>query len=395
MMKKTTFALLTCIFLLSSLISAQTESAEEEYIKAMQAQSAAQKAKLLKDYLNKYQGQGTKYENFVYANLCLLPYAGKTPQETITYGEKALEAGGLDPLTKASVLITISGTYNSLGQNLDKSKRYALQAVEIGKTNKNDESATTTPAQWNRLIGLGHFTYGQALAKQKNYQNAVSAYMNSYNILKDISIIKEIKKLAKSLYDSRNYTEAEKAFKVCVDVFKDYASYTYYAKSLYRNKKIDAALKNFKIAYQKQKSGEIAYNIGIIYASQAQNNPDMTDEAVNYLLEASFLSETYSKKAMKMAESLFFTQDPEYNAKVKQIQESRKKLDELYEKFNEKFGEKEQNELSTSEKMEMRTLNLEIEAEKASIEDLQEEQKQILEKFKNLIEAAKKRLGIN
>lgn len=386
--------ILTCVFLVSSLLPAQTESADESYIKAMQAKDMAEKVKLLKEYLSTYEGQGTKYENFVYANLCLIPYSGKTPQETISYGEKALAAGGLDPLTKASVLITISGLYNTLGQNLDKSKRYALQAVEIGQTNKNVESATTTPAQWNRIIGLGYYTLAQAQVKQNDNTNAVSAYLNSYGILKDINIIKEIQKLGKTLYDNKSYSDSEKAFKVCVDVLKDYASYAYYAKSLYRNKKIDAALKNFKIAYQKQKSGEIAYNIGIIYASQAQNNKEVTNEAIKYLLEASFLSETYSEKAMKMAESLYFNQDPEYNEKVKEIKAGQKKLDELYETFNKKFGEKEENELSTREKMDLRTLNSEIEAQKSIIESLQEEQKEILEKFSGLLESTKKRLGI-
>ncbi|MBN1272114.1 MAG: hypothetical protein JXB26_07550 [Candidatus Aminicenantes bacterium] len=393
-MKKIMLTILTCVFLVSSLLPAQTESADESYIKAMQAKDMAEKVKLLKEYLSTYEGQGTKYENFVYANLCLIPYSGKTPQETISYGEKALAAGGLDPLTKASVLITISGLYNTLGQNLDKSKRYALQAVEIGQTNKNVESATTTPAQWNRIIGLGYYTLAQAQVKQNDNTNAVSAYLNSYGILKDINIIKEIQKLGKTLYDNKSYSDSEKAFKVCVDVLKDYASYAYYAKSLYRNKKIDAALKNFKIAYQKQKSGEIAYNIGIIYASQAQNNKEVTNEAIKYLLEASFLSETYSEKAMKMAESLYFNQDPEYNEKVKEIKAGQKKLDELYETFNKKFGEKEENELSTREKMDLRTLNSEIEAQKSIIESLQEEQKEILEKFSGLLESTKKRLGI-
>jgi hypothetical protein len=37
--------------------------------------------------------------------------------------------------------------------------------------------------------------------------------------------------------------------------------------------------------YAREKSGEIAYNIGIIMAKEAKTNPAATTEAIRYLLE--------------------------------------------------------------------------------------------------------------
>ena len=58
-MRKT--ALTTLILLLFAFASlpAQNNEANEAYINAMKANDAAQRAKLLKDYLTKYAGQGT------------------------------------------------------------------------------------------------------------------------------------------------------------------------------------------------------------------------------------------------------------------------------------------------------------------------------------------------
>ena len=98
-MKKTALMTLIIIFIISSSLPAQIDS-NQDYITAMTTSNASQKVKLLKEYLAKYAGKGTQYENFVYATLCVQNYAGKTARETIEYGEKALALGGLDDLTK-------------------------------------------------------------------------------------------------------------------------------------------------------------------------------------------------------------------------------------------------------------------------------------------------------
>ncbi len=391
-------SLMAILFFVATFASlyAQNNPADQEYIKAITTPDVSQKVKLLKSYIAKYGGKGTKYENFVYANLCLIPYKGKTVKETINYGEKALSLGGLDDLTKCQVYIQLSGIYSKLGQNLDKAKNYALQVIQTGKASKSKESPTATPAQWNKFIGAGYFAHGQALEKAKDLKGAVNDYINSYNILKDKQIAQTLKKIGKSLYDFKFYNEAEKAFKVSAAALKDFGSYTFYAKSLYKNRKKDQALRYFKLAYSQHKSGELAYNIGIILAGKAKKDPSLSSEAIKYLLEASFLSPKNSKNAMKLAETIFFTlnKDLQYNEKVQQLSERNKKLEALTAEFNKKFQDKAEEDLTEAEKKEMNTLLANIKTEEKAIQKLEAETKAALDKFNKLIEETKKRLGI-
>ncbi len=394
-MRKIGLLALALIFFISPLL-AQTETANEDYIKAMTTSDPTQRAKLLKEYLTKYTGKGTQYENYVNANLCISAYEGKTLEETVSYGEKALTLGGLDDLIKCQILITLSGIYGERRQNLEKAKSYASQVVELAKANRNKESEEAARAQWNKLLGAAYYAQGQAFDKAKDAKNALGPYIDSYKILNDKQILNNIRSVGRTLYDFKFYDEAEKAFLIVAEALKDFESYSFYARTLHRNGKKNEALKYYKMAYLKQKSGETAFNIGIIEAESAKSNPVLGQEAIGFLLEASFLSPTHSQKAMELAESLFFTinKDLKFNEKVKEAQERTAKLEELTKTFNDKFGEKNEEDLTEAEKKEMQNLNEQIESEKKAIQKLNDEQKFALDKWNAQIEEAKKRLGI-
>lgn len=394
MAKKVTILATLTLFLLSPL--AAQNPCDESYIKAMTAQTPAQRAQLLKDFIKTCGGKGSQYENFACANLSLIDYPGKTAKEAIEYGEKALALGGLDDLTKCQVLIQLSALYSQAGQNLEKAKSYATQVVETAKAAKTKEGGAESAAQWNPLIGAGYFTLGQAQEKAKDYRSAVDSYISSYNLLKNPNIMAAIKMLGKKLYEGKAYADAEKAFKAAYTATKDFDSTVFYAKSLYRNNKNGESLVYFKEAYAKQKSGEIAYNIGIILARDAKANPNLAPEAIRYLLEASFTYPSQSEQAMKLAENLFFLTNKElrYNETVLEIQQRSKKIEELTESYNTKFGGREEEELSDAEKKEMKTILASIEAERKALEKLQSDQNLAIAKFNRLLEETKQRLGI-
>lgn len=393
-MRKTAMTTLVLILFTCSMLPAQNSEANDAYVKAMTTPDPNQKARLLKDFLSQYPG--SQYENFASAELCVLQYNGKTPRETIDYGEKALSLGGLDDLTKCKVLFMLANVYTNQGQNLSKASNYASQVVQISKANKSKNSELAPAATWNQFIGGGYYIQGQALEKAKDYRGAVDAYVNSYDMLKDPRIINDLKKLGKSLYDGKAYNDAEKALKIAAMNAKDFASVYLYAKALHRNGKTEDALSQYKQAYMKQKSGEVAFNIGILLAKKAEKNAQFTDEAIRYLLDASFLSEANSKKAMRMAESLYFHYQDElkYNEKVQELKEKSENLEELTQTFNRKFGEKEEEQLSDSEKKEMEKMLDEIEAEQQAIKRLEAETQAALEEFQKLIEKTQERLGI-
>jgi hypothetical protein len=392
------FLLLVVIVpLLLAPLFAQNEC-DEVYIKAMTEKNPGQQAQLLKNFLATCSGKGSQYENFANANLSLLNYPGKTPAEAISYGEKAISLGGLDDLTKCQLLLQMSALYSQSGQNLDKAKQYGLQVTEVAKAAKakETEGSTTSADQWNKMIGAGYFTMGQAQEKAKDFKGAVDSYANSYSLLKNPQIMASIKKLGKALYDAKAYDDAEKAFKAAYTATKDNDIAVVYAQSLYRNNKDAEALALFKEIYGRQKSGEIAYNIGIILAKEAKTNPAVTSEAIRYLLEASFTYAAKSQEAMKLAETLFFLNNKElrYNETVTEILAKNKKIDDMTSAYNTKFGNKDEEDLSDSEKAEMKTILANIETEKKALEKLQSEQNMAIAKFNKLLDDTKVRLGI-
>lgn len=395
-MKKTVLTTLTLLLLIVSSLPAQNDGANEAYIKAITTNSPTERAKLLKEYLATYGGKGTQYENFANANLCVTPYPGKTDQEAINYGEKSLALGGLDDITKYNVCVTVSAVYSKNGQNLTKAKNYAQQGIQIAKANKGKGTGGLTPAQWDKLIGTAYLYHGQANEKSKDLKGAVNSYMNAYNILKDKQVANRLAKTGKSLYDSKSYNEAEKALKIAAAALQDFGSIALYAKTLHRNGKKDEALKFYKQAYTKRKSGEIAYNIGVILLAKAKSNSTLADETLKYLFDASFLSAANSEKAMKLAESFFFetNKDLKFNEKVQELTEKSKRVDDLVNSFNKKFGDKTEEDLSDAEKKEMETIQAEIEKENKAIEKLKVDQEAALAQFQKLIEQAKQRLGI-
>jgi archaellum component FlaC len=85
--------------------------------------------------------------------------------------------------------------------------------------------------------------------------------------------------------------------------------------------------------------------------------------------------------------------DLKYNETVLEIQNKAKELEELTNLFNERFGDKNEEELSEREKKRLKEMLTEIEALKAEIEKLKKQQESVIAKFNQLVEETKKRLG--
>ena len=63
-----------------------------------------------------------------------------------------------------------------------------------------------------------------------------------------------------------------------------------------------------------------------------------------------------------------------------------KKLEDLTNKFNKKFGEKDEEDLSDAEKREMDDMLKEIEFDEKDIQEIEAAQKIVLEEFNKLIQ---------
>ncbi len=318
---KKAILLLAIVPLLVGPLAAQ-DACSDAYVKAMTAQSPAERAQLLKAFLTQCAGKGNQYENFANANLALQEYPGKTPADVTNFGEKALALGGLDDLTKCQLLLVLSSPHSKSARTGKGQKRCSQVTKTPGPAKSRTDGATLgrPVEQMMRRV----FAWPRP-EKGNDAKGAGDAYANSYAILKNPKILASIKKLGKTLYDAKNYAAAEAAFKAAYEATKDPEIGTIYAQAVYRSDKEGEALVLFKELYGKKKSGELAYNIGIILAKQAKTNPAISSEAIRYLLEASF---TYPAQPSPGIAGVTFSSSPtrtEYNETVTQIQERNKR----------------------------------------------------------------------
>ena len=378
---------------LSGVAYGQNES-DQAYIKAMTANSPAERVTLLKDFLAKFGGKGVQYENFANGNLCIIGWQGKTDQETIAYGEKALALGGLDNVLKCQVLTNIAALYAKQGL-VDKTKATAGQLIQAATEAKAKEPDA---ANWNAMVGAGHYLTAQALDKAKDVKGALDEYMASYAILKDAKILAEVKKQAKALYEAKNYADAGKVFQTLAQANpKDTESQALVAQCLYKEGKVDEAMAMWKDSFAKATGaakGDLAYNIGITLAKEAKTNPALTNDAIKYLLDAAFLSPAKSKEARALAESIYFSSDKDWNNRVKLMQESKALIDDWAKTINTKFGDKSEEDLTPDQRREYRKIKESMDKEQKTLDDLNAKQKAGVDGFNSLLEGEKSKLGI-
>lgn len=387
-MKKITWTAVIMLLTLAGLVLAQ--SADEEYIRAMQLNDPCQKTQALKAYLSKYSGKGTTYEHYAWAFLCLTPCPSKSDQESIQAGEKALAMAGIDDNTKVELLMTLSALYSRANQT-EKANSYAEQLIAFAKANREKDPSQSL--QWTKIMGAGYLLIGQAHEKAKNLSAAADAYINAYQLIKDPKISASLRKIGKTLYDGQRYAEAEKIFRHFYAAAQDSESAIILGQTLFKSGKTDEALKIFKEAYARKKSGELAYNIGIILANKAKTDASVTQEAINVLIEAGLLYPPQSKQALGIANSLFLGDNKELKESFAKIEEHKKAIEELTKTFNDRFGDKSEDELSDREKQALQKLREAIATEQEAINKLQAQQKSVIDKFNQLVAQVKARLG--
>jgi tetratricopeptide (TPR) repeat protein len=382
-MKRTLFAIVTLAFVLAGLAAAQ--SADEEYLKAMQLSDNCQKVQALDNYISKYAGQGTTNEHWAYAYHCLTPCASKSAQKAAEYGEKAIGMPGIDAQTKLGLLATIPGLYNSVGQT-DKADAAARKLIDYGKAAGDAKTGA-------KLQAGGYLMIGQFAEKAGDYGKAAENYITAYGILKDPSISKQLNGLAATLYKNKKFAEAEKVFRQFYAADQGPESAALLGQTLYKQDKVDEALAIYKEGYAKKKTPTLAMNIAIILNGKAKTDPSKTMEAMNALIEAGLLNPKESKNLLGAAQNLFVGQDKELASSYDKIAEHNKAIEEFTKTYNSKIEGKSEDDLSDADKRLLKALETNIETEKQAIARIQAGQKGVLDKFNALVAQVRTRLG--
>jgi tetratricopeptide (TPR) repeat protein len=382
-MRKTLWTTVTLVFLLAGLAAAQ--SADEEYLKAMQIQDKCQQVQALDAYLTKYAGQGGQYDNYAYAYYCVTPCPTKNAQKAIEYGEKALGMSGLDQQTKLQIMVAIPGLYAGLGQ-IDKAKAAAQKIIDMGK-------ASSDPKAGPILQASGYVLIGEFAEKSGDFGGAANSYITAYGILKDPSIKKRLDGLANTLYKEQKYADAEQVFRQFYAADKGPDSASLLAQTLYKEGKVDEALAVYREAYARKKTGGLAQNIAIILNSEAKKNPALKSQAIDALVEAGLLNPSQQKNYFQAAFNLYVSSSPDLADINAKIQEHNRAIEDLTKTYNDKYGSKSEDELTGAEKISMKKLTDAIESEKRTIEQIKASQSGVQQKFDQLVAQARTRIA--
>jgi tetratricopeptide (TPR) repeat protein len=382
-MRKTLWTTVTLVFLLTGLLAAQ--SADEEYLKAMQISDKCQQIQALDAYITQYAGKGGQYDVYAYAYYCLTPCPTKNAQKAIEYGEKALGLSGIEADMKAGIVYTIAEMCAKSGQP-DKAKATAQRLIDMGK-------ASGDPAKGAKLQAGGYVLIGTFAEKAGDYGTAAAAYITAYGILKDPSITKQLNNLASTLYKSQKYVEAEKVFREFYAADQGPESASLLAQTLYKEGKVDEALAIYREAYAKKKTAHLALNIAVILNKEAKTKPSLKPQAIEAWIEAGLLNQGKQKDFFQAAQNLYISDSPDLASINTQIEEHNKNIADMTKILNDKYGSKSDDELTGPEKVSMKKLNAAIESEKQAIEQIKSQQKGVFEKFNQLVAQVRAKLG--
>ena len=382
-MNRKVWTALTLMALMAGFLSAQ--SADEEYLKAMQLSDNCQKVKALEAYIAKYAGQGTTYENWAHVYYCLTPCPTKNAQKAAEAGEKALTMSGIDAQNKMALLATIPALYHSAGQ-ADKAAAAARKLIDFGKASSDAKVGA-------QLQAGGYVMIGQFAEKAGDFGVAAENYITAYGLFKDPSISKLLNGLAANLYKSGRFADAEKVFRQFYAADKGPESAALLGQTLYKQDKVDEALAVYKEAYARKRTPALAQNIAIILNSQVKANPAKTTEAINANIEAALLNPPQQKNFLGQAQNLFVGQDKELAASSAKIEEHSKAIEELTKSYNAKVDGKSEDELSDSDKRVLKKIEDNIQMEQQAIDRIQAGQKSVLDKFNTLVAQVRSKLG--
>jgi len=382
-MKRMTLTALALIALTAGFLSAQ--SADEEYLKAMQLSDNCQKVKALEAYIAKYAGQGTTYENWAHVYYCVTPCPTKDHQKAAQYGEKALTMSGIDDQTKLGILGMIPALYETAGQ-IDKAKAATQKLIDHGKSMADKKLGAQIQAG-------GYEFLGKLSEKQGDYGAAAESYITGYGIFKAPSILKQFNSMTATLLKNQKFADAEKALRHFYAADQGPESAALLGQTLYKQNKVDEALAVYKEAYAKKRTAALAQNIAIILNALVKDDPGKTSEAINANIEAALLNPKQQKNFLGQAQNLFVGQDKDLAASYAKIKEHAEAIETLTKSYNAKVEGKTEDEISESDKRVLKKIEENIQIEQQAIERIQASQKGVLDKFNALVAQVRNRLG--
>lgn len=399
-MKKVIYVILVTLLVALPCLAKQTDTDRElartqDFIAATM-KKGGEKISALNAYVKKFPETSSRWTKLAHYHLAVTHFQLQKYDEAVKFGDKTIKMGGLSEGEMGRLYLIMANSYGVKSAsifNKDTALTWAKKAISYAQSKKLSDVLKQAQSLKKQLSGPP--------PKKISPEQQIKMH---YSDMEYTSAISYYQKLGAS--DKAN-----------PEIHKTYAN------SLFKAKRYDSALKEFKALYEKDKKAIFALRMGDIYAAKGKRAKANLDSAVNYYLEASLLytkegNSSNSKTAYKKAEYQLFEKHG-FNKKIKDaqrqvnqqrssaakneeaIRQLKRKIRLAERKLDRNYTRQDlappQYEVDKIDKMKKELRALESGAPAGAVDlgaKLEEEKKKIQAELKDLLARAKKRLGL-
>ncbi len=262
-MKQFLLTVFTLVILTFTVLPQNYDNAGMDYTKALfENKTTSSRIKALKSYIQTYTDTTNKFVKLAYYQLSLNYFEGKDYTNAIKFGEKTLSLGKLGNGEEARLNLVLANSYgikSFSGFNKDKALKYTKKAIKLGKLAGDDKVVSTANRLKSSLSGppprkLSPEQKIKKLYSDEDFRGVINTFSSFSESIKNKEEISKI-----------------------------------YGYALFKLKKYDKALKQFKNLYSKYKKGTYAKYIADIYAKRSRYDKSLYTQAAIFYLDASIL----------------------------------------------------------------------------------------------------------
>jgi hypothetical protein len=278
-----------------------------EEIKAAQNKMIAAGEK----YIRKYEDKVPVNTSIILQNLVLVFYNLKKHDKVIYYGEKLAKKPGLKDIQKASLFLFLADSYISTGKDYKRGSDFA-DGIKLIATNNISTTTGLQKKRWQNLLGQALRFKGNVFYIKKDYDNAVSNFIESYKNYPSKRTLKTIREIGRKYFKQKQYKKALSVFEFSYQALSKISSkraqecLKLLARTYSKLGMTDKAIQTFSKLYSKRKNAELAYRIGALYNKKFKisggKDKSFLEKAKLYWAESVVLKspQLYAKQAEKI-----------------------------------------------------------------------------------------------
>jgi predicted Zn-dependent protease len=313
-MKKVVIIVLFFAFCASLLLIA--DERQDLWLKAAAEKNLELRLQYFEEFLQKFEKKEGKHSKYLYFNLCQTSFQLKKYDNSIKYGEQALEHKDLEANLKLQAYLILSNAFYMTKSDVDKAYHYAGLVIEFGNSIKMTTESTDRSKQLSENIDKHfiapayriqtHILFEKGKENPEILIEAAQKGIEAYNIHKTDRNLALILSLAYKLSKLNMVDKAIEFVEMVCDQSEENAKCynmlgTWYNKKGDKDKAIFYFDKYYKNQDKDDQAAKTALNIGVLLSKKDKM------KAIGYFAESFLLlNSDKESKAYKYLQHLWF-----------------------------------------------------------------------------------------